>query len=349
MYHFLLIEDSMDDRDSFQDTVNRMNEEAGSIVYELQTAENYQAGMNAEFGKYDGVIMDIKLDAGQSGTDIIHKIIDEYRIPVVVFTGTPEIEREELPHIQIYKKGEAKHEDILKNLCSDLNTGIYNIFGGTGKLEKHISDVFWNYLYPNISVWKTKKERGIDTESILLRYAVSIIQEMLDINVPKYEIEEMYICPPVSPNIQTGSIVKKKDDDTYCIVLSPPCDLAIHDDKYKTDSFFLCKIDTIEAAILEKDRTEKLLKKAIKNNEKAYYHWLPGIASFKGGFINFRKTISLSLQELSEKYEKPQLKVQEYFVKNILNRFSVYYARQGQPDFDFDYLAKVMADSFTKQ
>lgn len=36
-----------------------------------------------------------------------------------------------------------------------------------------------------------------------------------------------------------------------------------------------------------------------------------------------------------KKYGQPKVKVQEYFVKNILNRFSAYYARQGQPDFNF--------------
>ena len=35
---------------------------------------------------------------------------------------------------------------------------------------------------------------------------------------------------------------------------------------------------------------------------------------------------------------------QEYFVKNILNRFSAYYARQGQPDFDFKSEATAIID-----
>lgn len=45
-----------------------------------------------------------------------------------------------------------------------------------------------------------------------------------------------------------------------------------------------------------------------------------------------------------EEYGSPIVKVQEYFVKNILNRFSAYYARQGQPDFDFSSEAKSIFD-----
>lgn len=45
-----------------------------------------------------------------------------------------------------------------------------------------------------------------------------------------------------------------------------------------------------------------------------------------------------------EEYGQPKVKVQEYFVKNILNRFSAYYARQGQPDFDFKSEATAIID-----
>lgn len=45
-----------------------------------------------------------------------------------------------------------------------------------------------------------------------------------------------------------------------------------------------------------------------------------------------------------KEYGQPKVKVQEYFVKNILNRFSSYYARQGQPDFDFKSEANSILD-----
>lgn len=50
------------------------------------------------------------------------------------------------------------------------------------------------------------------------------------------------------------------------------------------------------------------------------------------------------LEKFVEEYGSPKVKVQENFVKNILNRFSAYYARQGQPDFDFKSEAKSIID-----
>ena len=72
-----------------------------------------------------------------------------------------------------------------------------------------------------------------------------------------------------------------------------------------------------------------------KNNYSDYYHWLPRNDIYQGGYINFRKVITYSPEDFAKEFEKSEVKVQEFFVKSILNRFSAYYARQGQPDFKF--------------
>ena len=43
----------------------------------------------------------------------------------------------------------------------------------------------------------------------------------------------------------------------------------------------------------------------------------------------------------------PIVKVQDYFTKNILSRFSTYYSRQGQPDFNFDLEAETICKQIT--
>jgi len=128
-----------------------------------------------------------------------------------------------------------------------------------------------------------------------------------------------------------------------CIVLSPPCDLAIRaDGKPKTDRILVCEIDDndsvvsiITSGIEKKDKKIKAIEKALKNNYSDYYHWLPRNDIYQGGYINFRKVITYSPEDFAKEFEKSEVKVQEFFVKSILNRFSAYYARQGQPDFKF--------------
>lgn len=349
MYNFLLIEDSNVDSSNFQDTIKRLNVQAGEELYHLEVAATYADGMEKISKNLNGIIVDIKLDEGHSGSEIVREIVDKFRVPVAIFTGTPDIEYD--APIKIYKKGEVLHEEILDDLRAVSDTGLFNVLGGTGVIEHVMTQIFWKNLYPQIELWKTKKAQGVDTEKILLRYAVSHIQELIDNEVPGYITEEMYISPPIDGNLKTGSIIQNNADKLYYIVLSPPCDLALHDGKMKTDCVLLCEIedqDEINPTLVQgiKSTTKRVdrIANALNNNYTNYYHWLPKNTLFGGGYINFRKVITYSPKELQEGFSSPVLKVQEGFVKNILNRFSLYYSRQGQPDFDFKTEAASIID-----
>lgn len=343
MYNFLLIEDSADDSALFQDTVKRLNITAGEEIYHLEIAETYSIAMKKISEKLNGIIVDIKLDGSHSGNEIIREIIEKFRVPVAIFTGTPDTEQSDNSPIKVYKKGEASHEEIIKELCAVSDTGLFNVLGGTGIIESVMTKIFWNNLYPQIELWKGKKVQGVETEKILLRYAVSHIQELIDNEVPAYVTEEMYISPPINDAIKTGSIIQAKTGNICCIVLSPPCDLAIHKGKMKTDCILICEIDSqdevntrIIKGITSETKQRKKIATALNNNYTDYYHWLPRNTLFAGGYINFRKVITYSPEELLNNFNHPLIKVQEGFVKSILSRFSSYYARQGQPDFNFN-------------
>lgn len=342
MYKFLLIEDAKDDADACIDTIKRMNIELEEERFQVVVSNTFSDALGELKNEYHGVIVDIKLDGEHSGNEIIRSIVDEYRVPVAVMTGTPDTELEENSPIHIYKKGEATYEDIIKTLAKATGTGLFNVLGGKGIIENAMNQIFWNNLYPQISLWEKQKDEGVDTERVLLRYAIAHIQELIDNDIPSYITEEMYIKPPISDYIKTGVIVQSKHDGMYCIVLSPPCDLAIHNGQFKTDRILVCEIDNQDSVNREvaKKSTQREKKKnnirdAIKNNYTDYYHWLPENSLFVGGYINFRNVITYPPKEFMEEYGLPILKVQEFFVKSILNRFSSYYARQGQPDFDF--------------
>lgn len=342
MYNFLLIDDSEDDRNLFFDTITRLNLSAGEQRYCLDFAKTYDEGMSKVSDELNGIIVDIQLDPGHSGNEIVRSIVERFRVPVAIFTGTPDTDLPEGSPISVFKKGAASHEEILDELCAVSDTGMFNVLGGTGTIERMMTQIFWKNLYPQLNLWKEKHSQGKETESVLLRYAISHIQELLDSEVPAYETEEMYICPPVSPDIKTGAIFQSSQNKNYCIVLSPPCDLAMHSGKIKTDRILICEIDNHDAInretiaqITKQSKKENCIQNVIKNNFTDYYHWLPQNSLFEGGYINFRKIKTCSPEDFMSEYGTPKLKVQEFFVKNILNRFSAYYARQGQPDFNF--------------
>lgn len=356
MYNFLLIEDSESDSQAFSDTIKRLNfAEKEKVMYNLEVAETYDKGIEMINSNYNGVIIDIKLDAGHDGNDIISKILEKYRLPIVVFTGTPDINIDKELPISVYIKGKDSHEKIINELCEISDTGIYNVLSGTGIIEEVMTHIFWKNLYPQMDVWKDKKGQGIDTEKILLRYTISHIQELIDNDLPSYVTEEMYIKPPISDVIKTGNIYQDHLKEDYLIVLSPPCDLAVHNGKIKTDRILVCEIepqDNINMLLMKMgknaEKKRDSIRNCLNNNFTDYYHWLPSNSLFSGGYINFRKVITFESEDFRNRFGCAKLKVQDYFVKSIMNRFSSYYARQGQPDFDLKQEAKTIYDRMTK-
>ncbi|MEM8452862.1 response regulator, partial [Morganella morganii] len=75
------------------------------------------------------------------------------------------------------------------------------------------------------------------------------------------------------------------------------------------------------------------------NNKTGYYHWLPKVDFFPGGTINFRRVSTYSECELDTDFHKSNLQISPSFIKDIVSRFSSYYARQGQPDIEYDIIA----------
>ena len=218
-----------------------------------------------------------------------------------------------------------------------------------------MDSVFWKNVLPQLEDWKSYVSSEKDNEKALLRFTISHLLEFLDEDLETYFPEEMYISPPISTNIKTGSIVRNASKNYY-VVLSPACDLAVHDGNIKTDRILVCFIEknTISKAQKafnseiveddsekqkakkgkEKDRAERLLTRLPGNNFSNYYHYLPQTSRFTGGVINFRKVRTLKPSDFKKEFGEPIIQISMAFTKDIVARFSSYYARQGQPDFD---------------
>lgn len=333
-YNILLVEDTESDVKNCTDTAERMNDENEDVTIVIDCAKTVEeASHKLKCNNYHGVIIDIKIEDGteKNGNDVITNIVSTYRLPVAVMTGTPGFKSSVGEQIPVYIKGEKKYSDIINELIEIDNTGLFNVLGGKGLIEQKMISIFWNNLYPQLDKWKQYRADGIETEAILLRYTLAHLLEGLSEDGPAYCTEETYISlTGMDDRLHTGDIVINKKGDEAFILLSPPCDLAVHNGKTKTDTIMLCTIEEVQTNI-GKDKLTNIIK-----NKNEFNHWLPNNSMFKGGVVNFRKVITLPIEEFDEQYKSIGIKVQDAFVKNIMNRFSAYYARQGQPDFDFD-------------
>ena len=217
--------------------------------------------------------------------------------------------------------------------------------GGRGIIEQTLSQVFLENLLPQIDKWiHYGEDDSSRTEKALLRHTLNHLLQLLDDDADSCFPEEVYLHPPLNDDIRTGSLVKEKESGKWFAVMSPACDLVVREDGSRnTDRILIVEVDLgttlfpwFDDTNLSNTRKGEL-KRAFGNNKSAYHHWLPKTDFFEGGFLNFRKLFTLEIEQFQEKFHiPPEIQISLSFVKDIVARFSSYYARQGQPDIDFD-------------
>lgn len=350
----LIVEDAEQDLEILRDAVEDYKQDQ-QLEIDLVECQNLDEALMKLDNSFDGAIIDLKLaDQGDEGNRIVEVIGESFlRIPTAIFTGNPgnwdDSLKEKIMLIddKVFIKGETGYDelqDLLHRFWDIYNTGLTRIMGGRGEIEKNLSKVFLNNLQPRIQTWISYAERDPErTEKSLLRYALNhllqLLEEEEERSFPEQVFpEEVYLCPPVLDRITTGSIVAS--DDKWFAVLSPACDLVLRKNgDFKTDRILLVEIereDDIVSKALEgirkKGKKRDKLQTVFGNNYTVYYHWLPKTSFFDGGFLNFRKLQTLNKDEFSAKFGKPTIQISPPFVKDIVARFSSFYARQGQPE-----------------
>lgn len=346
--NLLLVEDNEQDQQSCNNAVNDFKED-NQCQINIKVCVGVEDALKAlNESYYDGAIIDMRLaEQGNEGNQVIEQIRDNFRrIPVVIMTGTPDVaEMEGFPLIGKYVKGsEIGYSDVIKELWGIYRTGLTRIMGGRGEIEQKLSQIFIENLLPQRKSWiEYGKEDHEKSEKAFLRHALNHLIQILDGDVDKCYPEEMYIYPPVSTRINTGCIVKSKNSDNFYVVMNPACDLAERDNGgCNTDRALLVEIKMLKDIFPDFDwrnlsrSNNKELEKVYKNNKSGYYHWLPKVDFFDGGVLNFREISTYTEDELGRNFEEPMLQISPAFVKDMVSRFSSYYARQGQPDIDYE-------------
>lgn len=316
---------------------------------------------------FDAAIIDLKLsgaDTEGKGNKAIREIRENLRFPVFVMTGfIDELDadlREQNVFYKTYRNTDKSVAELLDEIMELYNTGITNILGKKGKIESALQEIFWKHIAVNMDYWKSEISNPQECEKILLRHILVYLTGYLEMDEAGeflcFNAAEFYIIPPIRKYIFTGDILKKKDDGKFFIVLTPACDLAQGKAKDITLAFiegkdmeFVTQQKRILTAALpadatneqkkKKDEARNLLERLLKNSLHFKYHFLPPTAQFPGGFINFQKVTTVQLSGIDAEFERV-VSVTEKFAKDLIARFSHYYARQGQPDLNIEDLMK---------
>ena len=369
---FLLIDDDQNQELLFIEAINEINETTDlNITYKVvKTPESAMIELYQNYFK--AIIIDLKLNNDDnavesaeeiSGNVLLRRIIEKEIVPIVVITGFPDKVSTDIDKsiVKVLPK-ETNLYDEINALIEKYSDSVFKIFGSRGEINKNIKELFWNvipqcFTSKNQDISLLSKEKQ---ETVIIRYISSWLSNkyMFDDKYIDVEPIEMYMFPNPIKQVCTCDIYKKYIDtniDEYFIVLTPSCDLA----NKKVDEVILCKIKNYDEVQSFKERLEIYNNEQNKESNKAKkakgdlmkwfrnshsdslrYHFLPKVKDFTGGFVDFRSILSLEYdKESGEIIDDSYLKIgviTESFKRDIVSRFSSYYHRQGQPEFNCD-------------
>jgi hypothetical protein len=360
----LIVEDDQSKRDDYSRfiTAYNLDNEEYNIkemfgINKTDAIEKLQDLKN----NYDGAIVDLDLmgsgGTDSSGNDVIKEIKRSLRFPIFVITGTPHHISEELNKsnaiFDVFERDDVDLDNIFNRFCLIKGTGILNLLNRNGKVEELIQNIFWNHISTSLDSWiQDKKRNPEEKEDSLLRYTILHMLEYLDEN--KVHPSEFYITRPVKEKVSTGDLISL-NNNRY-VVLTPACDFVFRPkgDRNVRNVFLLHIIElndhfsNLEESIKKGEISiglKKDLEKIITNN-KPYYHFIPKHGNTKAGIIDFQDKLSIPIEEIEAKIKSLEIDrfatISLPFLKDLIERYSSYYSRQGSPDFDSDEVINSM-------
>lgn len=284
---------------------------------------------------FDFAIVDLALSSGQGdeGNSFINHLINRFNIYPIVYSGQPEKTTHKTSFIHKLTRGEHNSEDILNVIINLYSTGITTLLGENGTLQKHITNFYWDNLSRIYSSPQALIDSAIDPKALTRLYLNYLQNDLVskDDNELRLHVDELYIIPQNESNPVNGSIVV--DGDHRFIVVTPRCDIG------RSDKYQLLKIGNIESTIKQltecKPINQEKVHDRIAQGESEKKHYLPPSTNFEGGTIDFLDVHTFETEQL--KSFKIIGKVSNEMMRNIISRFSSFYARQGQPIYKINF------------
>ena len=359
--NLLIVEDDENQKKLYEDAIDDFNRDS-DIEIAITVSSNLEEGIDQiRKNDFDAAIIDLRLGVGDvkgKGKEIIREIKRNLRFPVFVLTGFPGDLDEDLTKenifYKIYRQTEKDTIEVLKEIASIYKTGITNILGRKGIIDKTLQKVFWENSSENMAYWIKEIEDKNKIEKVLSRHLLAHLSESLKLTeegaFEKCHPAEVYIMPPIKKDFFTGDILENKDSKEFVLIFTPACDMELRKRKngenwvtYRNaDKIILAKliefnqIAEVNAYIETQSNTKrKEVKRYVKNTKKERYYYLPSFGSRIPGFlIDFQDINRINTDEINI-YNRVA-SVDEPFLKDIIAKFTAYYARQGSPDFDVE-------------
>src|SRR5260221_7128232 len=238
-FKILVLEDDADFRANYKREEDHFNLKNNGLSLKLVFVTSVdKAAIALVEDHFNGAIIDLRLSGNAEtaeGNKVAEKIYESLFVPMAVVSGFPdelsdklkELDEKESALFRFFNKNESLSAVFAFFLNAD-SSGVLAIFGPGGELNKQLGEIFWNHIGPSIKRWQTSGKSKEQVPRLLRHLAMHLLSSLQarDADWDDYELDEVYINPPMRSFVTTGDIFRLKDDQSaHYFLITPACDV----------------------------------------------------------------------------------------------------------------------------
>lgn len=356
----LIVEDHQPTVEMWQRDIREFND-LGGVRFEAVFALTRSAAIDAlEKRRLDCAVFDLRIpqdeksdtETGLYGNDLIQQLVSDHGIPAVIYSAFPD-EAKELTTVSTQIRVVKKRQDGAIQVLRDFAAldGLMRVMNLTrSRIEKETARIFQQSIWRR---WETSWRHPDQDDAfagVVTRQVVSHVAERLMLSPNNCHPAEFFIVPPLSADrLATGDMVRRDKKDY--VVLTPRCNLER--DEYPEHLILaLCEPMDVWCVDLaarlagsegKRKKAEDELSKFATQGHAISQHFLPPCDDAGPWLVQFDHVITIPSTEASAALMETRFaSIAPSFVPNIVQRYSAYLGRIGQPNLDIEFLKDVI-------
>ncbi len=351
----LIVEDDKLTVESWVRDIREVNKNpASAFKFNATFAADKQKALDLLSRTYfDCAVVDLRLPDGDTsvgtekplGNYVLSKLLEDIGIPTVVYSAYEGEASEEIKgsNIKIHTKKGGETQKILNSFL--VQGGLICAMRATrSKISKATALLF------NQSIWQRWEKRwALESNKdmiaeVIARQTASHIYDSLSQVSSYHHPDEFYVVPALYANrIDTGDLLHL--DDKIYVVLTPRCNMANKLPSHLT--LAVCsempewgqwKEQFLNGNSKAREKTGKDLKSHATQGHGIATHFLPPLDGKGPWLVDFQEIRTIQSSEISEMFPKRFASIAPHFTPNLVQRYSSYLGRIGQPDINVDIL-----------
>lgn len=367
----IFIDDSPESEVTIEDLKSRLgDQELQAVVNWAKTLD--QALRDLRDAPYDLAIVDLRLDSGSDGNEIIRTILETQVLPIIIFSGYPgDLMDSYENHGLIFKAPAKKVRFVAEKILEWHHEGVFDFFSERGRIAvswrqslqramwDHVSR-YWSYL------------RGSDNAmlpQIAGRIASTLFYDLLSTANEQEESQgetpihhgEVYVFRSPRRYLAVGDLLEV--DSEHLAVLTPACDLVPRlGSGPKANQVLVAQSTSLHRFAQEhreinevfqtfltssspnkrlgaQQKIEKMMRHSHANEDGRLF-FLPPFATFGGGAVDFLKLklLPYSGDDIDYLVSKRVLSLNREVASEFATRFGRFMIRLGQPAYHSEAL-----------